>query len=71
MDGNLKLECVNNAHVPNWTLTRLKLKNSLEVRQIMYNSDDEIEVRTGGEWITNSLAHGDNVVVPTDTTNPF
>jgi len=37
----------------------------------MYNSDDEIEVRTGGEWITNSLAHGDNVVVPTDTTNPF
>jgi hypothetical protein len=37
----------------------------------MYNFDEEIEARTGGEWITNSLAHGDNVIVPNDINDPF
>ncbi len=38
---------------------------------MMYNSDEEIEARTNGEWIANNLFPNDNVVVPTNTTNPF
>jgi hypothetical protein len=38
---------------------------------MMYNSDEEIEVGTGGEWIVENLVPCDNVVVLSDTTNPF
>jgi hypothetical protein len=29
-----------------------------------YNSNEEIEVRSGGEWIVDNLALGDSVAIP-------
>jgi hypothetical protein len=66
LDGSLKLGCENNEHVLKWTLTRLKLKNSLEVRQMMYDFDEEIEVGTSGEWIVKYLVPIDNAAIPSD-----
>jgi hypothetical protein len=37
----------------------------------MYDYDKEIEVGTGGEWIAKILVPCDNVVVPSDTIDPF
>jgi hypothetical protein len=37
---------VNKEHVFKWTLTQLRPKNSGEVRGMMYNSNEEIEVNT-------------------------
>jgi hypothetical protein len=71
VDENLELECDNKEHVPNWTLTRLKPKNNSEMKQMMYDLDEEIKARTGGEWIANNLALGDKITVPSDTADPF
>lgn len=38
---------------------------------MMYDSDEEIEVGTGGEWIVENLVLGDNVAIPSDTIDPF
>ncbi len=38
---------------------------------MMYNSNEEIEARSGGKWIGDNLALGDNVAIPNDITNPF
>ncbi len=38
---------------------------------MMYNYDEEIEARIGGEWIIDNLFPSDNVVVPTNTIDPF
>jgi hypothetical protein len=37
----------------------------------MYDSDEQIEVGTWGEWITNNLHPSNNVVVPTLIDEPF
>ncbi len=39
--------------------------------QMMYNSNEEVEGRSGGEWIVDNLALRDNVAIPNDTTDPF
>jgi hypothetical protein len=71
LDGSPKLGCENKEHVSNWTLTRLKPKNTLEVRQMMYDSNEEFEVGTSGEWFVKYLVPGDNVAIPSDTADPF
>jgi hypothetical protein len=71
VDENLELECDNKEHVPNWTLTRLKPKNNSERRQMMYDPDEEIEVRTSGEWIADNLALGDNIATLSDNVDPL
>jgi hypothetical protein len=38
---------------------------------MMYDSDEEIEVGTNGEWIVENLVPGDNVASPSGTTDPF
>jgi hypothetical protein len=43
IDGSLESERVNKDHVHEWTLTRLRPKNSLEVQEIMYDLNEEIE----------------------------
>jgi hypothetical protein len=37
----------------------------------MYDSDEEIEVSFGGEWIVENLCPCNNVVVPTITNESF
>ncbi len=66
MDGSPELGCENKKHVLKWTLTRLKPKNSSEARQMMYDFDEEIEARIGGEWIVENLVLGDNVPILSD-----
>lgn len=70
IDGDLGVEC-DNKHVSKWTLTRLKPKNSSKVRQMMSNSNEEIEIGISEEWIVDNLRLGDNTVVPSDTNEPF
>jgi hypothetical protein len=42
----------------------LKAKNSCEVREIMYDPNEEIEASTKGEWIVDNLHLGDDVATP-------
>jgi hypothetical protein len=58
-------------HVSKWTLKRLKFKNRLEVRQMMYNYNEEIEARIGGECIAKNLVPNDNVAIFSDIIDPF
>jgi hypothetical protein len=37
----------------------------------MYNSDDEIEVGTSGEWIPDNLYPSGNIAIPIDIDEPF
>ncbi len=37
----------------------------------MYNSDEEIEVGTNGEWIVDNLYPGDDIAILTDIDEPF
>jgi len=71
MGRDLEIQCVNKNHVPEWILMCLRPKNTLEVRDIMYDPNEEIEVGTGGEWITDNLHPGDNVAILTTTNEPF
>jgi hypothetical protein len=71
IDHGPKIHCVHHEHVPYWTLTRLKLQNTYEVREMMYDSDEEIEAGTRGEWIAKNLCPCDNIVVPTNIDEPF
>jgi hypothetical protein len=71
VDYSPKFICVHKDHVPEWTLMKLKPKNPLQVREMMYDSDEEIEVGTRGEWIVNNLHLGDNIVVLTPIDEPF
>jgi hypothetical protein len=50
IDGSPKSDCVNREHVLEWTLTRLRPKNRLEVWEMMYDSNEEIEAGIGSEW---------------------
>jgi hypothetical protein len=43
MDENLELECDIKEHVPDWTLTRLKPKNNSKMKQMMYDTNEEIK----------------------------
>jgi hypothetical protein len=44
-------------------LKRLKPLNTTYVKNMMYDSEKEVEARLGGEWIANVVHIGDNVVV--------
>jgi hypothetical protein len=44
-------------------LKRLKPHNTLDVKEMMYDSAVEIKVGLGGEWIAKVVNVGDNVVV--------
>jgi hypothetical protein len=57
--------------VAKWTLTRLKLRNTAEVREMMYNDDEKIEAGFGGEWIVDNLCPSDNIALPIDVDEPF
>jgi hypothetical protein len=57
--------------VATWTLTRLRFQNIIEVREMMYNSDENIDTNFKGEWIVDNLYPGDNIVIPTDVDGPF
>jgi hypothetical protein len=52
-------------------LTRLRPKNPLEVKEMIYDNDKEIEDGIGGKWIANNLHPSDNIGVPTLTHEPF
>jgi hypothetical protein len=71
IDHGPKIHCVHHEHVPYWTLTKLKPQNTYEVREMMYDSDEEIEAGTKGEWIAKNLYPSDNIVVPTNIDEPF
>ncbi len=62
---------MNKDHVHEWILTCLRLKNTLEVRDIMYDLNEEIEANTRGEWIVDNLHPSNDVVIPTTTDEPF
>ncbi len=60
-------KCKNELHVPTWTLKRIKLTNSVEVRNMMIDLDEEIDNSTSGEWIAYGVYVGDNVAVIIDS----
>jgi hypothetical protein len=60
MDGGPDNECVNKKHVPKWTLIGLRANNTSKVRDLMYDSNEEIEAGFGGEWIVENLCPSDN-----------
>lgn len=71
IDHNHDYPCVHHEHVAKWTLTRLKLRNTAEVREMMYNDNEEIEVGSRGEWIVDNLCPSDNIAIPIDVDEPF
>ncbi len=66
-----KTHCVNKDHVLEWILTCLRLENSCEVQEIMYDPNEEMEASIGGEWIVDNLHPSDNVVILITTNEPF
>jgi hypothetical protein len=46
-------------------------KNTSEVKDLMYNLDEKIEVVFEGEWIAENLCPNDNMAIPTTTNEPF
>jgi hypothetical protein len=71
MDGDPSSECVNKKHVLEWILIWLRAKNTLEMRELMYDLNEDIEVGSWGEWIAENLCQSDNIIVPTTTNEPF
>jgi hypothetical protein len=71
MGKDPETQCVNKDHVSEWILMCLRLKNILEVRDIIYVPNEEIEVGIGGEWIANNLHPGGNVAIPITTYELF
>jgi len=71
MGRDFETHCVNKDHVPKWILIYLRPKNILEVRDIMYDPNEDIEAGIGGEWIVDNLHPGDNVAIPTTIDEPF
>jgi hypothetical protein len=55
--------CENEFHVYPWSSKLLKPCNSLEVKSMMFDPNEEIESGTSGEWIADAICVGDNVVV--------
>jgi len=51
MGTDPKTHYVNKDHACEWILTCLRLKNSCEVWEIMYDPNEEIEAGTEDEWI--------------------
>jgi hypothetical protein len=52
-----------------WSLKRLKPLNTTNVKNMMYDSKEEIEARLVGEWIADVVQIGDNVVLTNNGTN--
>jgi hypothetical protein len=63
IDHNLDYRCVYHEHILDWTMTKLRPRNAIEIREMMCNSDEEIEAGTCGEWIANNLYPGDNIAI--------
>jgi hypothetical protein len=63
MDRIPSERCKNELHVRPWSLKRMKPCNSLEVRNMMFDPDEEIKNGTSGEWIANAICVGDNVAI--------
>jgi hypothetical protein len=47
--------CKNKLHVCPWSLKRFEPCNSLEVRSMMFDLNEEIDSGIGGEWIANVI----------------
>jgi hypothetical protein len=71
MDGDPSSECVSKEHVLEWALTWLRAKNTLEVKDLMYDLNENIEVGSWSEWIAENLCPSVNVIVPTAIDEPF
>jgi len=56
-------KCDSKSHVTPWSLQKLKPFNSLKVREITYDLNEEIEYGNGGELIADAVLVGDNIVV--------
>jgi len=63
INHNLDYCCVYHEHIPDWTMTKLRPRNAIEIRKMMCNSDEEIEAGTCGEWIVDNLYLGDNIAI--------
>jgi hypothetical protein len=63
--------CAHKDHVPEWTLIILRPKNPLEVKEMIYDNDKEIEDGIGGKWIVDNLHPSDNIGMPTLTNKSF
>jgi hypothetical protein len=63
MDRIPSERCENELHGCPCSLKSIKPCNSLEVRSMMFDPDEEIENGTNGEWIANAICVGDNVAI--------
>jgi hypothetical protein len=65
-------ECEQTEHVPPWCLHRLQPQNTREVREMMYDSNEEFDTESRFEQICEDVQVGENVAVPTDLAHePF
>jgi hypothetical protein len=65
-------ECEQTEHVPPWRLHRLQPQNTREVREMMYDSEEEFHSESRFEQICEDVQVGENVAVPTDLAHePF
>jgi hypothetical protein len=66
------LVCDRAAHVDDFKLVRLQPSNLREVRDAMYDSDEEIEAGTGGQAMAEDVQARENVACISDNLdNPF
>ncbi len=61
--------CDNELHVHLWSLKRLKPCNSLEVRNMMINPNEEMKNGMSHELIVDAVCVGDNIVLVVDNEN--
>jgi hypothetical protein len=71
IDCSLKFICVHKGHALEWTTIRLKPKNPLRVKKLIYDNDEKRKVGTKGEWIVNNLCIGENITMFIPTNKPF
>jgi hypothetical protein len=65
-------ECEQTNHMPPWSLYRLQPQNTREVRNMMYDFDEELCTEPGFDQICENVQVEENVTMPTDLVNePF
>jgi hypothetical protein len=65
-------ECEQRDHVPPWRLYRLQPQNTREVKDMMYDSDEDVRAQGGLDNLCEDVHVGENVAIPTDLRNePF
>jgi hypothetical protein len=69
IDRILDERCDNELLVHPWSLKRLKPCNSLEVKNMMIDPNEEINNGKGGEWIVGVVCVGDTIVLVADNEN--